>query len=74
MQARRMGSGFSSLRLSLVSPKAQVGFGVDAYAELGLKLDSSDERAGTNLPGRTALVMRAQSHGRKSSLSNTILR
>jgi hypothetical protein len=26
-----------------------VGFGLDAYAGLGLKLDSSDERAGTNL-------------------------
>ena len=26
-----------------------VGFGLDAYAGLGLKLDSSDERAGTGL-------------------------
>ena len=26
-----------------------VGFGLDAYAGLGLKLDSSDERAGSNL-------------------------
>ncbi|NQD93706.1 OprD family porin [Pseudomonas sp. CrR25] len=26
-----------------------VGFGLDAYAALGVKLDSSDERAGTNL-------------------------
>lgn len=26
-----------------------VGFGLDAYAGLGVKLDSSDERAGTNL-------------------------
>lgn len=56
-----------------------VGFGLDAYAGLGLKLDSSDERAGTNLlpngfgnegPGSYSEATVAV----KAKLSNTVLK
>ena len=56
-----------------------VGFGLDAYAGVGLKLDSSDARAGTNLLPNSFGNEGPDSYGEttaavKAKLSNTVLK